>query len=180
MKLKAQADDFKSTKIRNHLLGRIKNEFGSGDGYTNAAFKDLSGRENIRLSAGFLGLENKVIEERMEAIIEFADLAESIDKPLRTFSSGMRSRLGFSIACNVEPDILLLDEVFTVGDHRFRTKSKERIKELIEGDCTVIMVSHSLPMVEAMCDRAIVMDNGKVVFDGQPGEAIKKHKEGSV
>ena len=140
--------------------------------------KDLTGRENIRLSAGFLGIEAKQIEEIMEDIISFADLEEAIDKPLRTFSSGMRSRLGFSIACNINPEILLLDEVFTVGDHRFRTKSQKRIRELIDGDCTVILASHSLPLIKQLCDRVIVLEKGVIVHDGNAEEAFKIYKQG--
>lgn len=140
--------------------------------------KDLTGRENIRLSGGFLGIDAKQIEEIMEEIISFADLEDSIDKPLRTFSSGMRSRLGFSIACNVNPEILLLDEVFTVGDHRFRTKSQKRIRELIDGDCTVILASHSLTLIKQLCDRVIVLEKGAIIHDGDAEEAFKIYKQG--
>ena len=134
---------------------------------------DMSGRENIRLSAGFLGLSDLEIKNRVEEIIDFSELGDVIDSPLRTYSSGMRSRLGFSIACHVDPEILLLDEVFTVGDYRFRMKSTEKIKELIDGDCTVLMVSHSLDLISQMCDEAIVMEKGAIIFTGPPDDAIR-------
>jgi ABC-type polysaccharide/polyol phosphate transport system ATPase subunit len=138
--------------------------------------KDLTGRENIRLSAGFLGMLDSEIEEKMDEIIEFAELIDFIDSPLRTYSSGMRSRLGFSIACSIEPSILLLDEVFTVGDHKFRKKSQQKIKDLISSDCTVLMVSHSLDIVREMCDRVIVLEKGEIIHDGDHELAFNLYK----
>jgi len=139
--------------------------------------KDLTGRDNIHLSGSFLGMDDKEIESSMESIIEFAGLADSIDQPLRTYSSGMRSRLGFSIACHIEPDILLLDEVFTVGDHSFRMRSQERIRKMIKSECTVILASHSMTLVKELCDRVIVLENGEIVFDGNHAEAFQRYKE---
>lgn len=132
----------------------------------------LTGRENIFLYGGVLGYSRHTIDELMESIIDFAGLGDFIDQPLRTYSSGMRARLGFSVATAVRPDILLIDEVFAVGDTDFKDRSAERIREIVRSAGTVLIVSHSLGMLEKFCTRIVFIDGGQVHLDGDPKEAI--------
>lgn len=122
----------------------------------------LSGRENAMLSGMLLGLRKNEMAQKMDAIIEFSGLGQFIDQPLRTYSSGMRARLGFSVAIQVDPDVLLIDEVLGVGDEEFREKSTAEMKRLIRSDKTVVLVSHNLPTVRELCDRLVWIENGKV------------------
>lgn len=132
----------------------------------------LTGRENVVLSGLLLGLPLRVIEDRMDAIIEFAELEEFVDEPIQTYSSGMRARLGFSTAFNVDPDILLIDEVLGVGDAAFVKKSKAVMRERIKSDKTVVLVSHSAPSIRSLCDRAIWVDRGRVQLEGGVEEVL--------
>lgn len=122
----------------------------------------LSGRENAMLSGMLLGLRRKDIARKMEALIEFSGLGDFMDQPLHTYSSGMRARLGFSVAIQVDPDVLLIDEVLGVGDEEFRIKSTAEMKRLITSDKTVVMVSHNLNTVNELCDRVVWIENGVV------------------
>jgi len=124
----------------------------------------LSGKQNAMLSGMLLGLRRQEIARRMEAIIEFSGLGHFINQPLHTYSSGMRARLGFSVAIQVDPDVLLIDEVLGVGDEEFRTKSTSEMKRLIKSDKTVVLVSHSLPTVKELCDRAVWIEEGSVKY----------------
>lgn len=133
----------------------------------------LTGRQNAMLSGMLLGLHRDEIAQKMDAIIEFTDLGEFIDQPLRTYSSGMRARLGFSVAIQVDPDVLLIDEVLGVGDEEFRKKSTAEMKRLIKSDKTVVLVSHALPVVKELCDRLVWIENGFVKGAGET-EAILK------
>ena len=123
---------------------------------------NLTGRENAYLYGSILGHSRERMDELMPKIIEFSELDGFIDSPLRTYSSGMTARLGFSVATAVQPNILLIDEVLAVGDSDFRQKSKEGIQEMVRGDATVIIVSHNEPTLREMCDRAICLHEGKV------------------
>ncbi|MCF7983297.1 MAG: ABC transporter ATP-binding protein [Thiohalocapsa sp.] len=120
----------------------------------------LSGRQNAILSGILLGLRRREVEARMDAIIEFSELGDFIDEPLSNYSSGMRSRLGFSVAYQVEPDILLIDETLSVGDEEFQAKSSRAMHERIRSDKTIVLVSHSAATITALCDRAVWIDNG--------------------
>lgn len=137
-------------------------------------FKDsLSGRENIILSGMLLGFQEKEILERMQQIIDFSELGEFIDKPVRTYSSGMHSKLAFSITAMLETDIMLVDEVLSVGDERFRKKSLNRMKELItDKNRTVIIVSHSLGTIRELCNRVLWLHGGEVRMLGEPEEVL--------
>ena len=126
----------------------------------------LTGRENAILSGMLLGLPRKAVEARLPAIIEFAELEEFIDQPVYTYSSGMSARLGFSTAIQVDPEVLLIDEVLGVGDSQFRQKSSAALKELIRSDKTVIMVSHGAGTIRQLCDRAVLMESGTTVAQG--------------
>lgn len=140
-------------------------------------FKDsLSGRENIILSGMLLGFKEKEIQERMEEIISFSELGEFIDRPVRTYSSGMHSKLAFSITAMLETDIMLVDEVLSVGDERFKKKSLARMKELInDKNRTVIIVSHSIPTLKELCDQVLWLHAGQVKQLGEPETVLKEY-----
>ena len=137
--------------------------------------QELSGRENILLGGAFLGLDDKVTRELLPGIVEYADLGAFIDAPLKTYSSGMRARLGFSIATAVDPDILLLDEVLSTGDATFREKSKARVIELVRSAKAVVLVTHDMNWVQEYCNRAVLLEKGKVVLEGPPSEVVETH-----
>jgi teichoic acid transport system ATP-binding protein len=137
----------------------------------------LSGRRNILLGGLALGLTKVEVEERTDEIIDFADLREFIDLPLKTYSSGMKARLLFSISTAVRPEILLIDEALAVGDEEFKDRSKERIRELVDGAGTVFIVSHSTSEIEQSCSRAIWLDKGRILMDDEPKAVVKKYKE---
>lgn len=127
--------------------------------------RDLSGRDNIVLSGALHGIPIEKVRALVPSIILFSGLEDSIDKPLRTYSSGMRARLGFSIVAHLDPEILLFDEVFAVGDSSFRARSKQRITEMVNGDSTVIIVTHNEQLIRDMCTRVICIDGGELVLD---------------
>ena len=137
---------------------------------------DMTGRENIYFKGYVLGMKDPEIKQIEEKVIEFADLGEYIDQPVRTYSSGMRMRLGFAININTDPDILVVDEALSVGDAAFKKKCKKRIKEMIKKNITVLYVSHSKDIAD-ICDRAIYLQKGKVIFDGTMEETLKKYPE---
>jgi ABC-2 type transport system ATP-binding protein len=141
--------------------------------------QELTGRENIRLAGAFLGIQGREMAERTPGIIEFADLGPFIDAPIRTYSSGMRARLGFSIATSVDPDILLLDEVLATGDEVFRAKSKARVLDLVRQAKGVVFVTHDMNWVVEFCNRAILLQHGRIVAEGDPEEVVAIHKERS-
>ena len=131
----------------------------------------LSGRRNIYLGGLAMGLTPAHIEERLAAVIDFAELESAIDRPMRTYSSGMKARLTFSIATMSNPPILLIDEALAVGDRQFRRKSLSRVRELRENASTVVMVTHNLNEIRATCPRSVWLSGGKVEMDG-PTEAV--------
>jgi len=131
---------------------------------------DLTGHENIYLNGLLLGLSQKELKERMREIIAFSELGDFIGNPVRTYSSGMQSKLAFSIAVNVNPDLLLIDELFSVGDERFREKSKKKMESMILDDRTVVMVSHSMNMIRQYCQKVLWIENGVVMGYGEPEE----------
>jgi ABC-type polysaccharide/polyol phosphate transport system ATPase subunit len=137
--------------------------------------QDLSGRDNILLGGAFRVLDDKVTRGLMPGIIEFADLGAFIDAPIKTYSSGMRARLGFSIATAVDPDILLLDEVLSTGDATFREKSKARVIELVRSAKGVVLVTHDMNWVVEYCNRAILLEQGHVVLEGPPEQVVATH-----
>lgn len=137
---------------------------------------DLTGRENVTLNASLMGATEGEILQRMDEIIDFAEMEDLIDEPLRTYSSGMLARLGFSVAVNVEPDILILDEVMAVGDARFQEKSRKRIETIVDSGVAMLFVSHSWDAVRLMCDRAILLEEGRVLSDGPTEDVIAAAK----
>lgn len=138
---------------------------------------DLSGRENIYLNGAILGLTRAEIDERFDDIVEFAGIRPFLDTAVRNYSSGMYVRLGFAIAINVDPDILLVDEVLSVGDARFQSRSLERMRGFKERGKTIVIVSHDLQAVEDLCERTIVLHGGQVVFDGPAKEGVAQYAQ---
>jgi ABC-type polysaccharide/polyol phosphate transport system ATPase subunit len=135
----------------------------------------LSGRENIYLYGSILGMSRARIDELYERIVDFAELQEFIDQPLKTYSAGMRSRLGFSIASEVVPDVLLIDESLSAGDAAFVEKSSARIKAMVSGARTVIVASHSMELLRDVCTRAILVERGEIIADGAVDQIIDYH-----
>ncbi|MGN1433774.1 MAG: ABC transporter ATP-binding protein [Ruminococcus sp.] len=138
---------------------------------------EMTGRENIYLKGYILGLEDEYIKTIEENIIEFAELGDYIDQPVRTYSSGMKMRLGFAINVNIEPDVLVVDEALAVGDASFKKKCKNKIKEIISAGTTVLYVSHSAASVKEICPRSIFLKKGTIIFDGPTEETLKVYEE---
>lgn len=136
---------------------------------------DFTGRENIYFNASIFGLTKKEIESRMADIINFSELEEYIDSPVRTYSSGMYMRLAFSIAINVDAEILLIDEILAVGDQHFQEKCFAKLNELKKSDKTIVIVTHDLTAVKKLCTRAIWIYEGKVKMDGNPNQVITEY-----
>lgn len=139
--------------------------------------KDYTGRENIFLNGAMLGYTKEFLEEKFDEIVEFSEIGKFIDVPIKNYSSGMKARLGFSVATVVEPEILILDEVLSVGDAKFKKKSEERIMSLFEKGVTVLFVSHSVDQVKRICNKAIWLDHGKLVMQGDVEEVCNKYAE---
>ena len=141
---------------------------------------DFSGRENIYFNASIFGLTKKEIDERLDDIIEFSELKDFIDNPVRTYSSGMYMRLAFSVAINVDADILLIDEILSVGDEHFQNKCFAKMEELKNQGKTMVFVTHSMGIVRNLCTRAIWLKNGKVAMDGETNAVVDEYiKENS-
>jgi len=139
---------------------------------------EFTGRENIYLKGQILGLDNSEIKKLEPSIIEFAKLDEYIDQPVRTYSSGMKARLGFSINVNINPEILIVDEALSVGDEEFKRKCIKKINELLSKEnVTLLYVTHATKSAKDFCKRGMVMKQGKLIFDGEIDEAIKKYED---
>lgn len=138
---------------------------------------NYSGKENIYLYGAILGYDRHYIDSKYDEIVEFSELGHFIDVPVKNYSSGMRSRLGFSIATAVDPDILILDEVLSVGDAGFKKKSLAKVKSMFESGVTVLFVSHSIEQVKAICDKAILLEKGRIIAQGTTEEVIPVYEE---
>ena len=136
---------------------------------------DFTGRENIYFNAAIFGLTKQEIDERLEQIIEFSELGEFIDSPIRTYSSGMYMRLAFAVAINVDADILLIDEILAVGDQHFQDKCFDKLEELAKSDMTIVIVSHSLDSIKKLCNRGIWIHEGEVRMDGKCDKVIEEY-----
>lgn len=140
--------------------------------------RKYTARENIFLRGAILGYSTKYMEERFEEIVDFAEIRDFLNVPVSNYSSGMRAKLGFSISTMVDPDILILDEVLSVGDAKFRRKSFKKMKGMIKDkDSTVLFVSHSLRQVKRLCNKAILLENGKLTMNGDAKEVTERYKE---
>jgi ABC-type polysaccharide/polyol phosphate transport system ATPase subunit len=157
------------------VVGHVSSLLTLGAGFDG----DLSGRDNIRLAGAFMGLDHRTVDERLPAMVDYADLGPFIDAPIKTYSSGMRARLGFAIATSVEPDILLLDEVLATGDAAFREKSKARVLELVRQAKAIVLVTHDMTWVTEYCNRAMLLEKGGIVAEGKPEEVVAIHYEHS-
>ena len=138
---------------------------------------DYSGRENIFLKGALLGYTRRFLEEKFDEIVEFSELEEFIDVPLKNYSSGMKARLAFSIATMVEPEILIVDEVLSVGDTKFQRKSREKMQSLLNEDATVLFVSHSTQQVKNICKRAIWLHQGELIAEGSAEEVCDLYEK---
>ncbi len=155
--------------------GHVSSLLSLGAGFDS----ELSGLENIRLAGAFMGLDHRDVEDRLPAMVDYADLGEFINAPIKTYSSGMRARLGFAIATSVDPDILLLDEVLSTGDAAFRTKSKARVLELVRQAKAIVLVTHDMSWVTEYCNHAILLEKGQIVAEGEPATVVAVHEEHS-
>jgi ABC-2 type transport system ATP-binding protein len=134
-----------------------------------------TGRENALLYGSILGHGEMEMRSKLEEIIDFSELGSFIDEPLRTYSAGMKARLGLAVASAINPNILLIDEVLGVGDPNFREKSKKKILDMVKGASTVVIVSHSFGLMTDICDRVVLLDHGKIVTQGDPQDSIKAY-----
>lgn len=171
--LKAIAGVFKPTSGSVKRYGKVVPLLELGAGFE----KQYTGRENIYLYGSVLGYSREYIEKKFDKIVEFSELGRFIDVPIENYSSGMRSRLGFSIATATDPDILILDEVLSVGDVKFRRKSMKKIMGMMEEGTTVIFVSHSLQQVRKICNKAMILEKGKMVAYGDIDEITAQYEQ---
>jgi ABC-type polysaccharide/polyol phosphate transport system ATPase subunit len=155
------------------VQGRISPMIELGAGFD----PELSGRDNIYLNGALLGFSRKQMESKFQRIVDFSELGDFIDLPVKNYSSGMYARLGFAIAQDVEPDILIVDEVLAVGDERFQEKCKRRIQDFRAAGVTFVFVSHSLPTAQELCPRAAVLHHGRLAFDGPTDAAWERYRE---
>ena len=153
------------------IRGKISSLITLGAGFR----QELSGMDNIYYNGIILGLTKQEIERKRQQIIDFADLGQFIHEPVRTYSSGMRARLGFSVAVHVDPEILVVDEVLVVGDAAFRQRCAEKMRELFMRGATVIMVQHNMDVIVEMCQRVMWLDKGSVQTVGEPLEVVNKY-----
>jgi ABC-2 type transport system ATP-binding protein len=153
--------------------GRVSTLLTLGAGFE----MDLTGRDNIDLAGAFLGIPQSQMDRLTPDIIEFADIGPFIDAPVKTYSSGMRARLGFSIATAITPDILLLDEVLGTGDQTFRARSQARVRELIGKARAIVLVTHDLTTVAEFCNRAILLEKGRLISEGEPDEIVALYRD---
>jgi len=155
------------------VQGRISPMIELGAGFD----PELTGRDNIYLNGALLGFSRKQMEAKFDRIVAFAELGDFIDMPIKNYSSGMYARLGFAIAQDVEPEILIVDEVLAVGDERFQEKCKARIKDFRTSGVTFVFVSHAADAVRELCPRAAVLHHGRLAFDGAVDQAWERYRE---
>lgn len=170
--LKLIAKVLRPTDGKVWVKGRVAPLLELGAGF----HPDLTGRENIYLYGALLGFDRHNMERQFDQIVDFAELWEFIDAPLRTYSSGMAARLGFAVATDVRPDILIVDEILGVGDEAFQRKCADRIKSFQEAGASILLVSHAMEAVEKMCQRVAWLNHGKMVFIGETGRAIEAYR----
>ena len=157
------------------VVGNISSLLTLGAGFD----PELSGRDNVLLAGAFMGIDDREMRDRLGGIIEFADIGQFIDAPIRTYSTGMKARLGFSIATAVDPDVLIIDEVLGTGDAVFRVKSQRRVAELAKAAKGIVLVTHDLHWAEEFCNRAMLLEKGRIIAEGNPAEVVALHRERS-
>jgi lipopolysaccharide transport system ATP-binding protein len=171
--LRVAAGVMKPTEGRVRVDGRVSPMIELAAGFD----PDLTGRDNIFLNGALMGHSRKEMASKLDRIVEFSELGEFIDQPVKNYSSGMYARLGFAIAADVDPEILIIDEVLAVGDERFQAKCMERIRAIRRAGTTIFYVSHAMGQVTELCDRVLVLHHGAIVFDGAPAPAIERYRE---
>ena len=171
--LKTIAKVLKPTKGEVEVVGTIAPLIELGAGFDS----NLSARENIFLNGAVIGYNRTQMREKFESIMDFAELWDFVDVPIKNFSSGMVARLGFSIATSNMPDILIVDEILGVGDYKFQRKCEERMSKIIDNGATIVFVSHSIEQVREVCSRAIWLEKGHMLMDGSVDEVCDKYSE---
>lgn len=169
--LKVVSGVMKPTKGNVHVNGVISPMIELGAGFD----PELTARENIYLNGAILGYSKKFLEEKFDSIVEFSELRDFLDVPVKNFSSGMTAKLAFSIATVVNPEILIVDEILSVGDIKFQEKSKNKMMEMIKGGTTVLYVSHSLDSIKELCSRVIWIEHGEIVKIGDAKELCEEY-----
>lgn len=162
------------TRGRIEIDGRVTTLIDLGAGFN----PHLSGEENVVLTGALYGFSRAEMRRRLPGIVEFAELERFIEVPVKNYSSGMSARLGFSIATYVDPDILVVDEVLAVGDEAFQLKCFDRMQSFRDGRKTIVLVSHDLAMIERFCDRALLLNHGRIVAEGRPADVIAEYVGG--
>jgi ABC-type polysaccharide/polyol phosphate transport system ATPase subunit len=170
--LKISAGVYKPTAGRISVHGKIAPLIELGAGFHH----ELTGRENILLNGLLMGYSKEEMREREQSIIDFADIGDFIDAPIKQYSSGMHTRLAFAVATEVDPQVLILDEILAVGDAAFQQKCFARIQNFRQAGKTILFVSHAMPTIIRFCDRAILLENGSIVADGDPAEVAEVYK----
>lgn len=174
--LKIVSGVMKPTKGKVTVNGVISPMIELGAGFD----QELTARENIFLNGAILGYSKKFLEEKFDEIVEFSELKDFLDVPVRNFSSGMTAKLAFSIATIVNPEILIVDEILSVGDIKFQEKSKQKMLEMIKGGTTVLYVSHSLPSIRELCDKVIWIEHGKMIKMGKTKEICDQYYDSQM
>lgn len=169
--LKVISGVMKPTKGKVETFGVISPMIELGAGFD----MELTARENIFLNGAVLGYSKKFIEEKFDEIVEFSELIDFLDAPVKNFSSGMIAKLAFAIATIVDPEILIVDEILSVGDIKFQEKSRNKMLELIKGGTTVLYVSHSLEAIKRICDKVVWIEHGKMIMIGETEEVCNKY-----
>jgi ABC-type polysaccharide/polyol phosphate transport system ATPase subunit len=171
--LKVIAGVYEPTRGQIRVSGSIAPLIELGAGFHH----ELTGRENILINALLLGLTKRQVQEREQRIIEFAEIGEFIDSPVKQYSSGMYMRLAFAVATEVDPDILLIDEILAVGDASFKEKCYERLRSFHDRGKTIVIVSHDAGMIKSFCDRVLLINKGQLIADGPPDEVISQYTQ---
>jgi ABC-2 type transport system ATP-binding protein len=174
--LKVISKVLRPTTGRVRIYGKIAPLLELGAGF----HPELSGRENVFLNGALLGYSHEEMSHVFDEIVEFSELSEFIDAPIRTYSSGMYARLGFAVATAHQPEILIVDEILSVGDEAFQRKCTDRIANFRENGATVLMVSHNLDLIAEMCNRAAWLDHGNLIYTGESEQVIAKYREGAI
>jgi ABC-type polysaccharide/polyol phosphate transport system ATPase subunit len=174
--LRIMAGIFPPTTGEVCVRGRVAPMIEVGVGF----HPELTGRENLHLTASLYGLSTRATDRLVPQIVDFSELEGFLDVPVKNYSRGMHARLGFSIAVHLDPEVLLIDEVLAVGDERFQAKCLSRIEGLRRRGTTVVLVSHHMPMVMSMCDRACLLLHGRIVATGEPAAVIERYRKGAA
>jgi ABC-type polysaccharide/polyol phosphate transport system ATPase subunit len=169
--LKIIAGVYKPTAGKVHVRGKIAPMIELGAGF----HPELTGRENILMNGLLMGYSKQEMLEREQRIIDFAEIGDFIDSPVKQYSSGMHTRLAFAVATEVDPQVLIIDEILSVGDAGFQQKSFARIQDFRQAGKTILFVSHSMPMITMYCDRAVLLEKGSIVADGDPREIAEMY-----